>query len=171
MILRPNEFRVWRQKWLVGVQTEPPRLFAGVLLDYVVSHGLLRERGARKFARQVGSGLEYCRKHNVVHRGIKIEDIFISRTGDIKITNVYDPSRQLVTFCGSFYFAAPEVDVWSFGVALYVVCGKVLFNDQSMPALHAKIERGLVDYPIWSSACAFCAPIPAPRIPLVCGRM
>jgi serine/threonine protein kinase len=70
----------------------------------------------------------------------------------------------LKTFCGSLYFAAPEllqarqytgpeVDVWSFGIVLYVlVCGKVPFDDQSMPQLHAKIKRGVVDYPQWLSA-------------------
>lgn len=36
---------------------------------------------------------------------------------------------------------------------LYVlVCGKVPFDDQSMPALHAKIKRGMVEYPAWLSA-------------------
>lgn len=92
----------------------------------------------------------------------------ISQTGNIKIidfglSNLYDPLGHLSTFCGSLYFAAPEllnakvytgpeVDVWSFGVVLYVlVCGKVPFDDQSMPALHAKIKRGLVEYPVWLS--------------------
>lgn len=46
--------------------------------------------------------------------------------------------------------------MWSFGVVLYVlVCGKVPFDDQSMPALHAKIKRGLVEYPVWLSAGEF----------------
>lgn len=100
---------------------------------------------------------------------LKIENILISQTGNIKIidfglSNLYDPIKNLSTFCGSLYFAAPEllnakvytgpeVDVWSFGVVLYVlVCGKVPFDDQSMPALHAKIKRGLVEYPVWLSA-------------------
>lgn len=100
---------------------------------------------------------------------LKIENILISQTGNIKIidfglSNLYDPITHLSTFCGSLYFAAPEllnakvytgpeVDVWSFGVVLYVlVCGKVPFDDQSMPALHAKIKRGLVEYPVWLSA-------------------
>ena len=140
----------------------------GQMLDYIISHGRLRERAARKFARQIGSALEYCHKNNVVHRDLKIENILISQTGNIKIidfglSNLYNPEDHLSTFCGSLYFAAPEllnakpytgpeVDVWSFGVVLYVlVCGKVPFDDQSMPALHAKIKRGLFDSPMWLS--------------------
>ncbi|KAL0948265.1 hypothetical protein HGRIS_010861 [Hohenbuehelia grisea] len=140
----------------------------GQMLDYIISHGRLRERVARKFARQIGSALEYCHRNNVVHRDLKIENILISQTGNIKIidfglSNLFDPLSHLSTFCGSLYFAAPEllnarvytgpeVDVWSFGVVLYVlVCGKVPFDDQSMPALHAKIKRGLVEYPVWLS--------------------
>lgn len=42
----------------------------GQMLDYIISHGRLRERVARKFARQIGSALEYCHLNNVVHRGI-----------------------------------------------------------------------------------------------------
>lgn len=100
---------------------------------------------------------------------LKIENILISQTGNIKIidfglSNLWNPNSHLSTFCGSLYFAAPEllnarvytgpeVDVWSFGVVLYVlVCGKVPFDDQSMPALHAKIKRGQVEYPAWLSA-------------------
>lgn len=41
----------------------------GQMLDYIISHGRLRERVARKFARQIGSALQYCHKNNVVHRG------------------------------------------------------------------------------------------------------
>jgi serine/threonine protein kinase len=160
----------------------------GQMLDYIISHGRLRERVARKFARQIGSALEYCHKNNVVHRDLKIENILISQTGNIKIidfglSNLYDPSNHLGTFCGSLYFAAPEllnakvytgpeVDVWSFGVVLYVlVCGKVPFDDQSMPALHAKIKRGLVEYPVWLSAGTFRTPPPTPRTHSAWDRM
>ncbi|KAJ8111818.1 hypothetical protein ONZ43_g5534 [Nemania bipapillata] len=136
----------------------------GQMLDYIISHGKLKEKQARKFSRQIASALDYCHRNSIVHRDLKIENILISKTGDIKIidfglSNLFSPRSHLKTFCGSLYFAAPEllqaraytgpeVDVWSFGIVLYVlVCGKVPFDDQSMPALHAKIKKGIVDYP------------------------
>ncbi|TVY71318.1 Protein kinase kin1 [Lachnellula suecica] len=140
----------------------------GQMLDYIISHGRLKEKQARKFSRQIASALDYCHRNSIVHRDLKIENILISKTGDIKIidfglSNLFAPRDHLKTFCGSLYFAAPEllqakaytgpeVDVWSFGIVLYVlVCGKVPFDDQSMPALHAKIKKGIVDYPSWLS--------------------
>ncbi|CAG8461098.1 7498_t:CDS:2 [Paraglomus brasilianum] len=136
----------------------------GQMLDYIISHGKLKEKQARKFARQIVSALDYCHRNSIVHRDLKIENILISKSGSIKIidfglSNLYSPRSQLSTFCGSLYFAAPEllnakvytgpeVDVWSFGIVLFVlVCGRVPFDDQSMPALHAKIKRGVVEYP------------------------
>ena len=140
----------------------------GQMLDYIISHGRLKEKQARKFGRQIASALDYCHRNSIVHRDLKIENILISKTGDIKIidfglSNLFAPKNHLKTFCGSLYFAAPElllakkytgpeVDIWSFGIVLYVlVCGKVPFDDQSMPQLHAKIKKGVVDYPTWLS--------------------
>ena len=140
----------------------------GQMLDYIISHGRLKEKQARKFGRQIASALDYCHRNSIVHRDLKIENILISKTGDIKIidfglSNLFAPKSHLKTFCGSLYFAAPEllqarqytgpeVDIWSFGIVLYVlVCGKVPFDDQSMPQLHAKIKKGMVDYPTWLS--------------------
>jgi serine/threonine protein kinase len=140
----------------------------GQVLDYIISHGRLRDKHARKISRQIASALDYCHRNSIVHRDLKIENILISKTGDIKIidfglSNLFSPRNQLNTFCGSLYFAAPEllqarpytgpeVDIWSFGIVLYVlVCGKVPFDDQDMPELHAKIKKGVVDYPHYLS--------------------
>ncbi|KAI8968257.1 kinase-like domain-containing protein [Mycotypha africana] len=137
----------------------------GQLLDYIIKHGRLKEKQARKFARQIVSALDYCHRNSIVHRDLKIENILITQSEQLKIidfglSNVYSPTQQLNTFCGSLYFAAPEllrarqytgpeVDVWSFGVVLYVlVCGKVPFDDTNLPALHEKIKSGIIEsYP------------------------
>ncbi|KAJ2238363.1 Serine/threonine-protein kinase [Coemansia sp. RSA 1722] len=158
VVVHPNHYYIFQE--LVS---------GGQMLDYIISHGRLKEKHARKFARQIASAIDYCHRNSIVHRDLKIENILISANGNIKLidfglSNLFSPRAQLSTFCGSLYFAAPEllnaqpytgpeVDLWSFGVVLYVlVCGKVPFDDQSMPALHAKIKRGHVEYPAWLSA-------------------
>ncbi|KAM3579861.1 Serine/threonine-protein kinase [Umbelopsis sp. WA50703] len=136
----------------------------GQLLDYIIGHGKLKERQARKFARQILSAIDYCHRNSIVHRDLKIENILLTRDENIKIidfglSNIYSPKSTLSTFCGSLYFAAPEllqakkytgpeVDIWSFGVVLFVlVAGRVPFDDTNMPALHSKIKAGVVNYP------------------------
>ncbi|KAJ7273082.1 kinase-like domain-containing protein [Mycena rebaudengoi] len=139
------------------------------LLDYIITHGRLRERHARLFARQIASALAYCHHYNVVHRDIKIENILLSPQGDVKIVNfglstVYDPQSRLFTFCGTSYFPAPElirqmpyigpeVDVWSFGVVVYVlVCGKVPFDAPDLPTLRKQLTRGRLKFPVYLSS-------------------
>ncbi|KAI8927211.1 hypothetical protein BC831DRAFT_453203 [Entophlyctis helioformis] len=142
------------------------------MLDFIISHGRLKEKFARRFMRQIISAVDYCHQNSIVHRDLKIENILIDKRGQIKVidfglANIYEPTSLLSTFCGSLYFAAPEllsakkyvgpeVDVWSMGVIMYVlVCGKVPFDDSSLPALHAKIKRGVVEYPTFlSEECA-----------------
>ena len=136
----------------------------GQMLDYIVAHGSLKESQARKFCRGIGSALEYCHSNNIVHRDLKIENIMINNAGEIKIidfglSNLYTHDHLLKTYCGSLYFAAPEllsahpyrgpeVDIWSFGVVLFVlVCGRVPFDDKSVSNLHEKIKKGHIDYP------------------------
>ncbi|KAJ2242472.1 Serine/threonine-protein kinase, partial [Coemansia sp. RSA 454] len=135
VIVHPNHYYIFQE--LVS---------GGQMLDYIISHGRLKEKHARKFARQIASAIDYCHHNSIVHRDLKIENILISANGNIKLidfglSNLYSPRAQLSTFCGSLYFAAPEllnaqpytgpeVDLWSFGVVLYVlVCGKVPFDD------------------------------------------
>ena len=140
----------------------------GQLLDYIIQHGSLKENMARKIARSIAGALEYLHANNVVHRDLKIENVMISNDGAIKLidfglSNLYNKSDHLNTFCGSLYFAAPEllraqpyigpeIDIWSFGVILYVlVCGKVPFDDENSSVLHDKIKRGKVYYPSFLS--------------------
>ncbi|KAI9302327.1 kinase-like domain-containing protein [Cunninghamella echinulata] len=137
----------------------------GQLLHYIVKRQRLSERRARSFARQITSALDYMHRNSIVHRDLKIENILIDKSGrkikiiDFGLSNLFCPERQLTTYCGSLYFAAPEllratpykgpeVDVWSLGVVIYVmVTGSVPFDDKSMPGLHDKIKRGEVNYP------------------------
>ena len=44
------------------------RLLGGELFEYIVKHGKLKEDEARRFFQQIISGVDYCHRHNVVHR-------------------------------------------------------------------------------------------------------
>ncbi|KAI7647530.1 Pkinase-domain-containing protein, partial [Hortaea werneckii] len=75
----------------------------GQMLDYIISHGRLKEKQARKFGRQIASALDYCHRNSIVHRDLKIENILISKNGDIKIidfglSNLFSPRNHLKTF-------------------------------------------------------------------------
>ncbi|KAI8350135.1 kinase-like domain-containing protein [Blakeslea trispora] len=137
----------------------------GQLLHYIVKRQRLSDRRTRQFSRQIISALDYLHRNSIVHRDLKIENIMIDKSGrnikliDFGLSNLFCPERQLTTYCGSLYFAAPEllkanpyngpeVDIWSLGVVIYVmVTGSVPFDDKSMPGLHDKIKRGHVNYP------------------------
>ncbi|OAD70365.1 hypothetical protein PHYBLDRAFT_92242, partial [Phycomyces blakesleeanus NRRL 1555(-)] len=137
----------------------------GQLLHYIVKRQRLSESRARLFTRQIVGALDYLHRNSIVHRDLKIENILIDKAGrnvkliDFGLSNLFSPTSQLSTYCGSLYFAAPEllcatpyngpeIDIWSLGVVLYVmVTGSVPFDDKSMPGLHEKIKRGEVTYP------------------------
>lgn len=136
----------------------------GQLLDYIIQHGSLKEHRVRKFTRGIASAIKYLHGHNIVHRDLKIENILISDAGDIKIidfglSNFFNVNSKLKTFCGSLYFAAPEllkaepyigpeVDIWAFGIVMFVLlCGKVPFDNDRSDVLHKLIKEGNVEYP------------------------
>lgn len=129
------------------------------LYESVVRSGRITEDRARRYFRQIISALEYIHRNCIVHRDLKIENILVDENDNIRIidfglSNFYDNKSLLSTFCGSLYFAAPEllmsqryqgpeIDVWSLGVILYVMlCGKVPFDDESVHSLQNKIKNG-----------------------------
>lgn len=86
----------------------------GQILDFIISHGALNEKLSRKFLWQILDAVDYCHSNAIVHRDLKIENILMDKKGNVKLidfglANFINPFQRLATFCGSLYFAAPEV--------------------------------------------------------------
>ncbi|KAF9984891.1 NUAK SNF1-like kinase 2 [Mortierella antarctica] len=112
-------------------------LTGGELFDYISNKGSLDEREARRIFQQIVLAIHYCHENNVVHRDLKPENILLDsdrnvRVADFGFGNNWHKDRHLTTYCGSPFYAAPEMvsgtpyigpetDVWSLGVILYVL--------------------------------------------------
>jgi len=136
----------------------------GELFDYIVAHKRVKEKEARAFFRMVLSAVDYFHKNNVIHRDLKPENLLLDETKSIKIIdfgfgNTFIENGYLDTFCGSPFYAAPEmilgkkyegpeVDMWSLGVILFaLLCGHLPFDDANMKELYKKIASGTYTVP------------------------
>jgi hypothetical protein len=55
------------------------------VLDFIVAHGRLQEREARRFFRQIVSAMQYCHAMRVVHRDLKCENLLLDADMNIRI--------------------------------------------------------------------------------------
>ncbi|KAG7901005.1 hypothetical protein KL907_004449 [Ogataea polymorpha] len=134
------------------------------LFDYIIQHGRMKEDEARRFFQQIIAAVDYCHRHKIVHRDLKPENLLLDdqlnvKIADFGLSNIMTDGNFLKTSCGSPNYAAPEVisgklyagpevDVWSCGVILYVMlCGRLPFDDELIPALFKKISNGVYTLP------------------------
>lgn len=146
----------------------------GELFDKIVAAGRFDEPTARKYFRQLISGVDYCHRQQVCHRDLKPENLLLDEAELLKISDfglsaLYgtdQDSTLLKTTCGTPNYVAPEVladngysgfaaDVWSCGVILYVLlAGFLPFDEPAMSVLFRKIMKGDFTYPSWFSKSA-----------------
>ncbi|CAI5445722.1 unnamed protein product [Caenorhabditis angaria] len=129
----------------------------GDLLKKMKDVKVMGEDDARFLFRQFIASLIYLQNHNIVHRDLKCENIFLDKhenvkLGDFGFARVLNPGDKSSTFCGSRAYVAPEilrgreystnaVDVWSTGVILYIMLtGSMPFDDRHPTKM---IERQL----------------------------
>lgn len=141
----------------------------GDLLQYIEKQTkyreLANEKTIWKYFIQMIKGLKTLHDKNIVHRDIKCANVFLMKSGDLKLgdLNVSKVARKgelLSTQTGTPYYASPEVwkdqpynamsDIWSAGCVLYeMVMLNPPFKGRDMNDLYSKIMRGV--YPALST--------------------
>jgi len=108
---------------------------------------------------QICLGLKHVHDRKILHRDIKAQNIFLTKTnivklGDFGIAKVLTGTQELaMTVIGTPYYLSPELidgkpynfksDIWALGVLLYQLCTlKQPFDANGFPMLARKITKG-----------------------------
>lgn len=131
----------------------------------------LSEPEARYFLRHVILGCQYLHTSKVIHRDLKLGNLFLNDDMEVKIGDFglatrieYDGERKK-TLCGTPNYIAPEVlikkghsyevDIWSIGCIMYtLLVGKPPFETSSLKDTYARIKRTEYTIPKAVSAVA-----------------
>ena len=146
------------------------------LFDRIVQLGMFTEKMAQDVTYKLLGALQYMHDQNVCHRDLKPENMLLSdktASAEVKITDfglskMYDEQTTVMkTACGTPGYCAPEVlamapydfqvDVWSYGVILYILlCGFPPFYGDNDAQLFKKVKAGAYKFikPYWDPISA-----------------
>lgn len=132
----------------------------GNLTDMVKARGCLSLPEVRRFMIQICGGVRYMHKRSVIHRDLKMGNIFLDGQMNLKIGDfglaavVADEHDRRTTLCGTPNYIAPEilskagsrghdnkVDTWAMGVICYaMLVGTPPFQSKSQQEIYAKLR-------------------------------
>lgn len=117
------------------------------------------------YMHQCISALKYLHAHRVIHRDIKLGNLFLSEKMELKLGDFglatkleYDGERKR-TICGTPNYIAPEVlegkvghsyevDIWSLGVVIYtLLVGKPPFETADVKTTYKRIKMNTYSFP------------------------
>lgn len=124
----------------------------------------LKEKYVKKYMRQITDGLCYLYKNKILHRDLKLQNILVTDSGDIVITDFgfaryFESDIMIQTICGSPMYMAPEMilkkkynqksDLWSVGIIMYeLITGNVPYKAKNMLELIQHIRKTKITLPI-----------------------
>uniref|UniRef100_A0A8K9X4F8 Serine/threonine-protein kinase PLK n=1 Tax=Oncorhynchus mykiss TaxID=8022 RepID=A0A8K9X4F8_ONCMY len=128
------------------------------LLELHKRRKAVTEPEARYYMMQLVKGCQYLHNNRVIHRDLKLGNIFLSDDMDVKIgdfglaTTIEFDGERKKTLCGTPNYIAPEVlckkghsfevDVWSLGCILYtLLVGKPPFETSCLKETYNRIKK------------------------------
>ncbi|TPX31059.1 hypothetical protein SmJEL517_g05517 [Synchytrium microbalum] len=136
-------------------------------VDFLKRRRRMTEPEVRYFMLQLLSGVQYMHRERIIHRDLKLGNLFISSDMQLKIGDFglaailkHDGERKK-TICGTPNYIAPEVlfdtnnghsfevDIWSLGVVMYtMLIGKPPFQTKDVKAIYKKIRENSYEFPL-----------------------
>ncbi|XP_076633083.1 serine/threonine-protein kinase polo [Colletes latitarsis] len=118
----------------------------------------LTECETRYYMKQILDGVHYLHQNKIIHRDLKLGNLFLSDDLQVKIgdfglaTRLEHDGERKKTVCGTPNYIAPEiltksghsyeVDVWSIGCIMYtLLVGKPPFETSSLRETYARIKQ------------------------------
>jgi len=124
----------------------------------------ITEPETRYFMKQMLLGCQYLHENKIIHRDLKLGNVFLNDDLEIKIgdfglaTQVGFDGEKKRTLCGTPNYIAPEVlgkkghsyevDIWSLGCILYtLLVGKPPFETQTLKDTYSRIKKNEYNIP------------------------
>ncbi|KAK8893923.1 hypothetical protein M9Y10_022352 [Tritrichomonas musculus] len=126
----------------------------------------------RQYCYQLISAVSYLHRFGWAHRDIKSDNILISKSGVIKLTDfghcgeIIESDPMMSTLCGTYFYTPPEVieekpydgkkcDIWSLGVVMFCMAsGQLPWQQGSETAMRERMLEGkIMDLPIINEDC------------------
>ncbi|PBC32591.1 Serine/threonine-protein kinase polo [Apis cerana cerana] len=118
----------------------------------------LTECETRYYMKQILDGVNYLHQNKIIHRDLKLGNLFLSDDLQVKIgdfglaTRLEHEGERKKTVCGTPNYIAPEiltkaghsyeVDIWSIGCIMYtLLVGKPPFETSSLKETYARIKQ------------------------------
>uniref|UniRef100_A0AAY4C6C4 Serine/threonine-protein kinase PLK1 n=1 Tax=Denticeps clupeoides TaxID=299321 RepID=A0AAY4C6C4_9TELE len=134
------------------------------LLELHKRRKAVTEPEARYFMRQTILGCMYLHNNRVIHRDLKLGNLFLSDDMEVKIgdfglaTKIEFDGERKKTLCGTPNYIAPEVlckkghsfevDIWSLGCILYtLLVGKPPFETSCLKETYGRIKKNEYSIP------------------------
>ena len=118
----------------------------GSLLNVSKNRGNLTEPEVRYYFRQIAAGTRYIHSQRILHRDLKLGNMFLSehmeiKIGDFGLSTSFTENKP--SLCGTPNYVSPEIiakkghsissEVWSIGCIIYaLLCGKPPFDSGSV---------------------------------------
>lgn len=152
-LIHPNIVNIYDAGNEEGIHYIVMELAEGMTLKrYIRRYGRLSARETVDFAIQIASGLQAAHGHHIIHRDIKPQNILVSDSGTIKVTD-FGIARAATgddtissSAMGSVRYLSPEQarggyadersDIYSLGITIYeMATGKVPFDGENTVAI------------------------------------